>query len=520
MRVVLLLLGLCSVASASEGPNVVLVVADDLGAYDLGCTGSTFYETPRIDGIAAGGVTFTRAYASCQVCSPSRASLMLGTAPPRHGITDYIGAKSGTEWRKANRYTPLLPPAFADALPAGEVTVAGAFREAGYRTFYAGKWHLMPKAGSDGLPTDHGFDVNVGGHAAGTPPGGYFSPYKNKFLPDGPPGESLPVRLGAETARFIKENADRPFFAVLAFHTPHGPIQTERSRWAYFREKAERAGLAGPADRFEFDGPLPVRTRQDHPVYAGMLAAMDDAVGVVLDQLKASGLEDETVVVFTSDHGGVVSGDGYSTSNGPLRGGKGRQWEGGLRVPLLVRGPGVPTGTSDVPTINMDLYPTLLSLCGLPGRPGQHVDGVDVSPVFRGGTVGPRPLFWHYPHYGNQGGDPSGVVRLGDFKLVRYYDGRGDELYDLAADPGERHDVSGAYRSRAGELGRLLDEWLAETGAKFPTRDPEFDAAAFRRWNRQNLEGREPRLERAHAGFLRPGWRPNATWWGSQPADD
>jgi len=261
---------------ADARPNIVFILADDLGWRDLSAGGSAFYESPHIDRIASEGTLFTQGYAACQVCSPSRASILTGKYTPRHGITDYIGAPSGEQWRAAGRCTKLLPPEYERALRADETTFAEVLRQAGYRTFFAGKWHL---GGEGAMPEDHGFEVNIGGHRAGSPPAGYFAPYKNPKLDEGPNGESLPVRLGRETASFIEANAGAPFLAYLSFYSVHAPIQTSREKWARFREKAVAAGPA-PEQRFVFDRRLPVRQVQDCPVYAGMIEAMDDGVGV------------------------------------------------------------------------------------------------------------------------------------------------------------------------------------------------------------------------------------------------
>jgi len=310
--------------------------------------------------------------------------------------------------------------------------MAEAFREAGYKTFFAGKWHLGGKGSG---PLDHGFDVNVGGNDKGSPAGGYFDPYKNPDLPNREPGEQLSQRLARETADWIgKRDKEAPFFAMLSFYAVHGPLQTSQAQWSRFRAKAVEGK---PAENgFTMERRLPVRTVQDHPVYAGLLNDMDAAVGIVLDKLKAEGLLDNTIVVFTSDHGGVASGDAYATSNLPLRGGKGYQWEGGLRVPLFVHYPGVKAWGDEVDraVTGADIYPTLLSMAGLHLRPRQHIDGTAFNPLNGSGAWHPRNLYWHYPHYGNQGGDPSSIVMSDNYKLIHYWETGVDELYDLAGE--------------------------------------------------------------------------------------
>ncbi len=488
-------------------PNVVVILADDLGWRDLSCTGSPFYQTPHIDRLATEGMRFTQGYAACQVCSPSRGAIMTGKSPARLKITDYIGAPSGTDWK---RNTRLLPAHYLRQLPAAEITMAEAFRDSGYRTFFAGKWHL---GGEGSLPTDHGFDINIGGHQAGSPPGGFFSPYKNPKLSDGPPGESLPVRLGQETADFIRAHREQPFFAFLAFYSVHAPIQTSERLWQKYQP---RASSRDPVDhRFLIDRTLPVRQVQDHPVYAGMVESMDDGVGQVLDALDELGLVDNTIVVFTSDNGGVSSGDGYATSNLPLRGGKGRQWEGGIREPFLVRWPGHirPGTTCDTPVIGTDLFPTLLDLCGLPQLPGQHEDGVSLRPLVEGAALPMRPLYWHYPHYGNQGGEPSSIIRAGDWKLIRYLEDGRVELYNIATDPGEQSNVAESSPERVLKMTAALDDWLQAVAADMPAPNPQFDQAAWQQQQQQIRDVQLPNLERVHARYLQPDFRPPGGWW-------
>lgn len=518
MRSLLFAAATLLLAGLSEArPNVLLIVADDLGWRDLGVTGSELHQTPHLDGLFASGIQFERSYASCRVCSPTRASLLTGKAPARHGITDWIGAAAGEAWE---RNTPALPAEYTLALPAEETTLAEALRAAGYRTFFAGKWHL---GGEGSLPTDHGFEINLGGHHRGSPPGGYFSPYGNPYLTDGPPGEHLPMRLGAETAAFVESESDRPFFAMLSFYSVHGPLQTTRKRWG--ENRLEALAKPAPAGRFGFDRTIPVRQVQDHPVYAGMVEAMDDAVGLVLEAVAQSGKYNDTIVIFTSDNGGVSSGDGRATSNLPLRGGKGKQWEAGFRVPLGIAWPSkVETGQrTTTRAISTDLYPTILDLCGLPADPEQHPDGVSLSSVLQGGGMADRPLFWHYPHYGNQGGEPSSVVVRGDWKLIRYHEDGREELYDLANDPGEQNDLADQYvladegASQAISLARTLTAWLTQTGAKMPIANPRFDTRKASQNLLQDRCLRLPMEERLSRQLLKEDWQPNPTWWGSQP---
>lgn len=505
---------LCAIQSYAQRPNVVLILMDDMGAIDLSGEGSTFYQSPRIDSIAAQGMRFRYGYATCCVCSPSRASIQLGTYPARNGITDWIGAKSGLDWKRPNR---VLPAEYVHVLPDDQVTIAEAMQEAGYGTFFAGKWHLGNKGS---WPSDHGYEVNKGGHDRGSPPGGFFAPYKNPVLSDGPAGESLPMRLAQETVDYINQQDDKPFFAMLSFYSVHAPVQSTKSLWEKYRNLAPK--LPAGTERFKVDRTLPVRQVQDHPVYAGMVETVDNAVGLVLDAIDANGLAENTIVVFTSDNGGVSSGDAYATSNFPLRGGKGRQWEGGIREPFYIRYPKlIPAGsTSDTPVTGADLYPTLLDLCSQPLRPNQHIDGVSLKPLLTGGSIPDRPLYWHYPHYGNQGGEPHAIIRDQGWKLIHYYEDDRNELYHLESDPGERSDVSKTNPARTADLWKQLDQWLSDVGARRPEPDPRYDAAKTEAFYRQLQTQNKERLEKFHSQILEADWQPNSDWWGSLRAND
>lgn len=499
-------------------PNIVFILVDDLGIKDVGIEtpGEAFYETPRIDAFAQKGMRFDQGYTSSPVCSPARASILLGTDPARHGITNWIGASIGVK-QAEGRLRSILPPDYVRALPAHDTTVAEAFQAAGYTTAYFGKWHL----GDEGsYPEDHGFEINVGGWHSGSPgKGGFFAPYSNPKLENGPDGESLTLRLARETAAYIRAEKEKPFFAMLSFYAVHSPLQTSEELWAKYREKAEAIGWEG--DRFEIDRELPVRLVRDHPVYAGMIETLDEAVGLVLDAIEEAGLGENTIVCFTSDHGGVVSGDHYSTSMLPLRGGKGRQWEGGLRVPLYIYAPGVtqPGSRTDVPMTGADFFPTLLDLAGQALLPDQHQDGVSLLPVLKGGTLEDRALFWHYPHYSNQGGDPSSIIRRGDWKLIYYYEDQRRELYNLAEDPGERTDVAARYPEKTAELAAELNAYLVRTAADLPKPWPDYKASMVEQRRERALE-RKRKLELQHAEFLDPNWAPNPTWWDSSLGED
>lgn len=498
-------------ANQPKRPNVLLILVDDLGMHDLSIEGSTFYRSPNIDQFARSGMRFTAGYANCRVCSPSRASIMLGQFTARHGVTNWIGATSGMDY---NRNEPLLTAEYREQLPAEDTTLAEAMKEAGYKTFFAGKWHL---GGEGTMPTDHGFDINKGGNDHGHP-SHFFSPYGNPQLPDGPDGESLTARLAKETSEFIRDQKDQPYFAMLSFYTVHSPVQTTRSLWEKYRAAAPPAPENG--QRFKVDRTMPVRQVQDHPVYAGMIEALDNAVGEVLATIEDKGERDSTLVIFTSDNGGVSSGDAYSTSNLPLRGGKGRQWEGGIREPFYIRYPKItePGTQSAAPAIGSDLYPTILDLCGIESKPNQHVDGVALTSALKGqpnDQLTRRPLYWHYPHYDNQGGEPSSLMRLGEYKLIQYHLDQQNELYHLPSDPSEQNDISAEQPDRTRKMAEQLLTWLESVDAKMATPDPRYDAAkAAAKWQRIQGPGKK-RLEDEHAAYLNPDWKPDADWWGS-----
>ena len=450
-------------------PNLVFILADDLGWRDLGCYGSTFYETPHLDRLAAKGMRFTEAYAACSVCSPTRASILTGKYPARLQLTDWLPGRANRPDQKLKR------PAILDHLPLEEVTFAGALREAGYRTGFIGKWHL---GGPDFFPDKQGFDLNLGGCAKGSPPS-YFSPYGIPTLTDGPKGEYLTDRLTDEALKFIAGAAGRPFLLYLSHHAVHTPLQAKPGLLAKYRAKAARLPTpAGP--EFLPEGRNQARQIQNQPVYAAMVESLDESVGRVLRKLAELGLEQNTVIVFTSDNGGLSTSEGSPTSNVPLRAGKGWHYEGGVREPLLVRWPGVtrPGSLCQAPMISTDYYPTFLEMAGLPLRPRQHVDGVSLVPLLKGGAPAERPLFWHYPHYSNQGGGPGGAVRAGQFKLIEWYEDMRVELFNVSDDPGERHDLAAALPERAAALRRQLHDWRQSVGAAMPTPNPDYNPAA------------------------------------------
>lgn len=496
-------------------PNFLFILVDDLGYYDLSVMGSTFYETPNIDRIANEGTLFTQGYANASVCSPSRASLLTGFYPTVHGITDWIGAKNGTDWRSKGRKTKLLPSQYVNHLPFEMTTLPEVFQSSGYKTFFAGKWHLGSVA-EKSLPTDHGFDINKGGYRVGGPfSGGFFSPYINPFLEDKPEekGLSLSMKLAQETANFIKENADNQFFAYLSFYAVHAPIQTSKHKWKRYRDKAVAQGIL--EEGFFMEKRLPMRIKQDNPIYAGLIEQTDEAVGHVLQTLDALNLDENTVVVFVSDNGGVSAGDAFATSNLPLRGGKGYQWEAGTKTPFFIKTPhlNIQGKKIDTPVMGADLFPTLLELAGLE-NPVQ-VDGKSLVPLLRDESFDERPLFWHYPHYGNQGGDPSAIIRKGDWKLIKYFEDGTNELYNLKEDIGEKTDVFNQYPEIAMDLKNTLEEWLVSTNAKIPEVDPIHNEEEEREWLINHKIKVKAMLEKRRMDELKPNYEPNEDWWGS-----
>jgi len=455
-----------------QKPNILFIMVDDLGWADVGCNNpETFYETPNINRLADEGMRFTNAYAACPVCSPTRASIMTGKYPARLNTTDYFGApQPETVDRHWTRDKPLLPAPYNDRMPLEETTLAEALKETGYATFFAGKWHLGPEGY---WPEDQGFDVNKGGIQRGGPYGGkkYFSPYGNPRLEDGPDGEHLPDRLASETVKFILEHNDQPILAYLSFYSVHTPLMAREDLKEKYINKRESV----PPEAWGQEGERKVRLVQNHAVYAGMVEAMDLAVGKVLTYLRESGLDKNTVVFFMSDNGGLSTSEGHPTSNLPLRAGKGWLYEGGIREPMIFKWPGKtkPGSICDVPVISTDFYPTILNIAGITSKPDQHKDGLSLVPLLKGRkSINRESLFWHYPHYGNQGGSPGSAIRMGDYKLIEFFEDHHVELYHLANDIGEKKNLADSIPEKANELLERLHSWQKETGARFPTPNP------------------------------------------------
>ena len=453
-------------------PNIVMILIDDMGWRDLQCFGSTFYETPNIDALAAEGTVFTQAYASCPVCSPSRASLMTGKYPARVGLTHYIG---GHDWGK------LMEVPYVDHLPLEEYTLPKALRDAGYHTWSVGKWHLGEK---EYYPEHQGFEVNVGGCSWGHPHDGYFAPWGIENLPsDVPEGTFLTDYLTDRAVELIQNKDDAPFFLYWSHYTVHTPIQAKPEDLARFEEKSRRMKLDQvnpyvegehfPCWHKRKERVLRRLVQSDVP-YAALIWNLDQNVGRLVQALKDCGEYENTIIVFTSDNGGLATAEGSPTCNAPLSEGKGWGYEGGVRVPLIVAGPGIADHHwCDSPTTTPDWYPTFLELAGLPPQPQQHQDGVSIAPLLRGETMEERPLFWHYPHYGNQGGQPMAAVRRGNYKLLKFFEDNHTELYDLSQDIAESFNLTSELPDLANELETLLDAWIQEVGGIVPQPNPE-----------------------------------------------
>ena len=458
---------------SSVPPNVLFILVDDMGYTDLTCTGSDFYETPNIDRLAAESAVFNFAYAAAPVSSPSRAAIMTGKYPARINLTDYI---PGNQAYGPHADQMLASQPFNLHLDRNETSIGEAFLRNGYSTFFAGKWHLSET--EEYYPERFGFETNKGGNKSGHPAGGYFSPYKNPQLPDGVKGEYLTDRLTDETIRFLKQKrGNKPFFAYLSYYTVHLPMQAKEEKIEKYRRKLENRVSDEVSDRFYKEGNTYYKKCQDMPVYAAMIEHLDDNIGRLMQCLKDEGLDKNTIVVFTSDNGGMATSNitgNIPTSNLPLRAGKGYLYEGGIKVPLFVRWSGmIEAGTvDDVPVCHTDLYPTLLDLCGQPLLKKQHVDGVSLKSVLMENKQKRGPIFWHYPHYsGGLGGKPSAAVRLGEYKLIEFFEDNHVELYRVTDDAGEKNDLSSRLYKRTEKMRKMLHEWYRKVNAKMPIKN-------------------------------------------------
>lgn len=442
-------------------PNVVFILVDDLGWKDVGCFGSDYYQTPNVDKLAGAGVSFSNGYSSCTVCSPTRASIMTGKYPARINCTDWI------EGHKMP-FTQLKVPNWTMYMDTTELTLAEAFQQNGYATAHIGKWHL----GEDSLywPENQGFEVNVGGWAKGAPnrnkklgSKGYFAPYGNPRLKDLPGDDYLTERLADEACQYIQQHQDEPFFLNFWLYNVHTPLQAEQEKIEKYKALVDSA------------------KHQKNPVYAAMVEHMDDAVGRIIAQLEQSGVLENTIIVFSSDNGGLVGNKRWMvTNNYPLRHGKGNMYEGAVRVPNIIVAPGTTEGgtKSFIPMISMDFYPTLVELADLkvPLSIKNSWDGVSLVPILKGQKVNEREaLFWHYPHYHTEGARPYSAVRKGDWKLIRFFEADTYELYNLKNDVSEENNRLAAEPEKAEELMALLFQWYKDVDAQFPSDNPNFN---------------------------------------------
>ncbi|MBT3278564.1 MAG: sulfatase [Phycisphaerales bacterium] len=476
--------GSCEPKPAKK-PNILFVLVDDWGWKDASCYGSEFYETPNLDKFAKEAVRFTDGYAGHPVCSPTRAAIMTGNNPVRKEINlpDWIGA------RRDPRAKILVPPN-EDQLALAQVTVAEALKAAGYSTWFCGKWHLGDKGF---FPEDQGFDVNHGGHHKGSPPGGYYSPYNNPKLPSGPKGEYLPDRLTDETIKLIKaQPKDKPFLAYHSFYTVHTPIQAckrhikkfEAKRTKYIAELTAKNGGKAPAKtKREIFGTT--RVVQDNAAFASMVYAMDENLGRLFKALKDAGQYDNTIIYITGDNGTLATtgrNSGGPSSAYPLRAGKGWCFEGGIRVPVIIRDPRAKANGTvcEVPVYAEDYYPTIMAQAGLKNPKGQCLDGVSLAGLLDGKKALDRtePMVWHYPRYHGSLHVPSSAIREGDWKLVDNYHLGKQFLFNLKDDIGETKNLAKTNPKKAAELHKTLHDYLKKIGAGMPTKNPDFKPGA------------------------------------------
>jgi arylsulfatase A len=430
--------------------NVVLILIDDMGWTDLACYGSKLYETPNVDQLARDGMRFTQNYSACTVCSPTRAALLTGKYPARLHITDWIPGQMPDNPK-------MIVPDWTKYLPLEETTIADVFRKAGYATAAFGKWHL---GGERYYPDKHGFDTFLAGTDR-PQTDHYFSPYGIPTLPDGPKGEYVTDRLTNEAIRFIDANVEKskPFFVYLPHFAVHLPLQAKQKLIKKYEAKIKPGDAQATAS------------------YAAMIDSVDQSVGRIRRELKVLNIADRTIVIFVSDNGGRIP----TTSNLPLRVGKGSCYEGGTRVPLIVYWPGgtKPGSLCDTPVISMDLFPTLVEICGIAGGAKTAIDGLSLVPLLRQTSELKRDeLFWHYPHYQHYqkgGATPYSAIHKGDFKLIEFLADQRVELYNLRDDIGEKHDLAGERPDKVDELRKRLHEWRTEVGAQMPTPNPRYD---------------------------------------------
>jgi arylsulfatase A-like enzyme len=442
-------------------PNVILILVDDLGWTDLSCFGSSYYQTPNIDRLASRGMKFTQAYSACTVCSPTRAAIQTGKYPARLHLTDWIAGHN-------RPFAKLKIPDWTQYLRTEETTVAEVLKAVGYTTASIGKWHL---GNTNYFPEKHGYDLNLAGYDRGQPPS-YFSPYNIPTLTNGPAGEFLTDRESTEAIRFIRANQARPFFLYLPHYAVHTPLMAKAPVIARYKARFE-PGMG-----------------HSNATYAGLIESVDDSVGRLAQTLQELKLSEQTLILFTSDNGGLRP----VTVNTPLRAGKGSAYEGGVRVPFIAVWPGVikPGTTNTTPIMSIDYLPTLAELAGARVPPG--IDGVSLAGLLKGTPLAPRSLFWHYPHYHPGGATPYSAVRRADYRLVEFHETGATELYDLAHDVGESHNLVQEEPAKAAELLAELRAWRQSVQAQMPTPNPNHDPAKDEP-PRQRKAGRPPTAE-------------------------
>lgn len=455
-------------------PNIVFLLMDDMGWKDLGVYGSEFYETPNLDRLAANGMRFTDAYAASPVCSPTRASILCGKYPATVGVTDWIGAHTKGK---------LIDAPYIDHIPLSEISIAENLRKGGYDTWHVGKWHLGDK---NHYPENHGFDINIGGNHWGQPMNGYFSPYGMDNLSDGPDGEYLTDRLTDEAIKLIEQKGNKPFFLNFAHYAVHTPIQAPHHLIEKYQAKSRKLELE-KMQSFEEGEVFPTDDKKDFhikrrliqsdPTYAAMIENLDDNIGRLLNALKANDIADNTIVIFTSDNGGLATAEGSPTCNAPLSEGKGWMYEGGVREPLIIKWPGItqPGSVCETPVTSPDFYPTILEMAGLPPLPNQHKDGISIASILKGeGHLDRAAIYWHYPHYGNQGGTPGSSIRMGDYKLIEFFEDEHIELYNLREDISENNDLSEKKPQLVEKMRNKLKHWRENVEALIPEKNPEY----------------------------------------------
>lgn len=455
------LLFLSCTKAQKQKPNVVLILVDDMGWTDLGSFGSDLYQSPNIDKLADEGVQFTNSYSSCTVCSPTRASIVTGKYPARINVTDWIEGHK-YPWAKLN------VPDWTMYLPDEEYTMAEAFKDAGYKTAHFGKWHLGEK--EENWPENHGFDLNVGGWKKGAPHrnknegyNGYFSPYGNPRLEDGPEGEYLTERLSNDVVDYIEKQGDNPFFVNLWLYNVHMPLQAKQ-------DKIDK-----------YNSLIDSTARHQNPTYAAMVEHTDDAVGKIINKLKEKGLYENTIILFSSDNGGLIGKSKRNvTNNAPLRNGKGDIFEGGVRIPTIIYAPNhkFETKKIDEPIISMDYYPTLMELAGISNvkTQAQTVDGESLVPLMKVTTNPKREaIYWHYPHYHQEGGVPYSAVRMGDWKLIENFETNQFELYNLKKDISESTNLVNENPDMVVSLRNKLEQWRISVKAQLPTENENYN---------------------------------------------